>query len=72
MGSRSLSAAILREGLDPRTEVRIHPSIHSKRPIFHVQSGKKLHQAEKFTQASPVVPVTNMRYVLSLFVPGDV
>ena len=39
-------------------------TLYSKRPFFCVQSGKKLHRAEKFTQAPPVASVTNMRYEL--------
>ena len=36
--------------------------LYSKVPIFHVQSWKNYTGQKKFTQAPPVVPVTNRRY----------
>ena len=37
--------------------------LHRKVSIFCVHSGKIYTGQKKFTQAPPVVPVTNMRYV---------
>ena len=37
-------------------------SVHSKLPIFRVKSVKIYTWQFFFTQAPPVVPVTNMRY----------
>ena len=47
-------------------------NLHSELPIFRVKSVKIYTWQKKFTRASPVAPVTNMRYDYVNHFGGDV